>query len=153
MHNNNTKAKLKVLSHSISMKVLWKLRYGKVTSNLRKRLFLNVSHCQSYPLRDVCLFLLLEREEGREGLERGEGRKKERERNIDWLPFVCVLIRDWTHKPRYVPWLGTKPLTFWLAGWCQTNWTTPARPETFISYVKNFTWVCWTISLISSFMP
>ena len=40
--------------------------------------------------------------------ERGEGREKERERNIDWLPFTCAPTRDGTHNP------GTCPDQIWI---------------------------------------
>ena len=52
-------------------------------------------------------------------LERGGGREKEKERNINvWLPLVCppptgVLA----HNPGMCPRLGIEPVTLWFAGW------------------------------------
>ena len=37
-------------------------------------------------------------------LDRGEGREKERDRNINvWLPLTCPLLEDLVQQPRYVP--------------------------------------------------
>ena len=49
-------------------------------------------------------------------LERTEGRRKERERNINvWLPLTPP---NWGPgpKPRHVPWLGIEPTALWFTG-------------------------------------
>ena len=49
-------------------------------------------------------------------LERGEGEKKERERNIHvWLPLEYPLLGT-QPKSRYVPWQGIEPATLWFIG-------------------------------------
>ena len=48
-------------------------------------------------------------------LETGEGREKERKRNISWLPLVCALTRDPNPNPWHVPWLGMELETFCFA--------------------------------------
>ena len=35
-------------------------------------------------------------------------------------------------QPRHVPWLGIKPVTFWIAGQHSVHWATPTRAENFI---------------------
>ena len=55
-----------------------------------------------------------------------EGREKERERNIDPLPFTHTPTGDWP-VTRHVLWLGIEPATFCFAGWCPTHWATPVR--------------------------
>ena len=69
-------------------------------------------------------------------LERGKGKKKERERNMVWFlstwekRCACLLRTSYWGlgpQPRHVPWLGIKPLTLWLAGPNSTHWATPAR--------------------------
>ena len=51
-------------------------------------------------------------------LERGEGRAKERERNISvWLPLMRPApYREPGLQPRHVPQLGIKLETLWIAG-------------------------------------
>ena len=59
--------------------------------------------------------------------DRGEGKEKERERNISvWWPLVHPHLGPGL-QPRHVPWLGTKPVTIWLAGWHSVHWATSAR--------------------------
>ena len=68
-------------------------------------------------------------------LERGEEKKKERERNINvWLPLARP---HWgpSLQPRHVPWLGVQPVTLWLAGQCSIHWATPARAR--LTFVIN----------------
>ena len=47
-------------------------------------------------------------------LEIGEGRQKERERNIKWLPLTCP-NRGPGLQCRPVPQPGKEPATFWFA--------------------------------------
>ena len=55
-------------------------------------------------------------------LERGEGRKKERERsNNAWLPLTCFPQWGPGPQPRHVPWLGIKPTAQACA--LTGNWT------------------------------
>ena len=46
-------------------------------------------------------------------LKRGEGREKEREKNIDWLPLTLMGIGQ---QPRHVPWPGIELGTFYFVG-------------------------------------
>ena len=41
-------------------------------------------------------------------------------------------------QPRHVPWLGIKPVTFWIAGQHSVHWATPTRAENFI--LQNYMW-------------
>ena len=67
--------------------------------------------------------------------ERGAGREKERERNINvrenhQLVASCMRPdQGWNLQPSYVPWPGIKPATFCFIGWCLINWATPFRIE------------------------
>ena len=64
-------------------------------------------------------------------LDRGVGREKERERNINvWLPLVHS--RGPGPQPRHVPWLGIEPATLWFAGRHSINWATQARAACYI---------------------
>ena len=60
-------------------------------------------------------------------LEKGEGREKERERNIDvgnvdWLPPICTLTVDGTCKPGMCPDQESNGMdTFQFVGQCPTN--------------------------------
>ena len=64
--------------------------------------------------------------------ERGEGREKERERNIDWLPLACPQLGTWlaTHQPRHMPWLGIGSATLY--------WVRPARALFFFYFFLSF---------------
>ena len=54
-------------------------------------------------------------------VERGEGREKERKRNISvWLCLVCPCQGPGS-QPRHVPWLGIEPVTLWFTGLCSIN--------------------------------
>ena len=67
-------------------------------------------------------------------LDRGEGREKEEERNINmWLP----LTGDLACQHRHVSWLGIEPATLWLAGGTQST-ETPARAR----FKKKFSESC-----------
>ena len=68
-------------------------------------------------------------------IERGEGREKERERNIAvwemyWLVSCLLHNPNWGPgpQPRRVPWLGIELVTFLVTGWHLIHWATPARP-------------------------
>ena len=51
-------------------------------------------------------------------LERGEGREKERERNINgWLPLMCAPPWDLAYNPGMCPRLGIELATLWFTGW------------------------------------
>ena len=64
-------------------------------------------------------------------LERGEGKKKEREGNIDVTEkhqsvSSCMCPNQGSNlKPRHVPWLGIEPATFWFVGQCpiEPHWS------------------------------
>ena len=63
-------------------------------------------------------------------LERGEGREKERKRNINmWLPLTHPL--RWCEglgpQPRHVAQPGIEPATLGFTGWHSIHWATPAR--------------------------
>ena len=59
-------------------------------------------------------------------LERGEGREKERERNINGCLFHAP-DQGPGPQPRHVPWLGIEPVILWFAGPHSVHWATPAR--------------------------
>ena len=65
--------------------------------------------------------------------ERGEGREKERERNIDVREKLrsvashAPLLGTQPAETRPVPWPGTEPVTFCFSGWCPTNWAIPVK--------------------------
>ena len=66
-------------------------------------------------------------------LEKGEGRDKKRDRNVDVrekhrLVASCT-SPDWepNPKPRCVPWLEIELVTFHFAGWCPAHWVTAVR--------------------------
>ena len=55
-------------------------------------------------------------------LEVGEGREKEKVRNIDVLVASPMdSIRGLNPQPRHVPWPGIDPVTFPFVGWCPTE--------------------------------
>ena len=67
-------------------------------------------------------------------LEKGEGKKKERERNIDvrekHLSVASHTRLDQAracNQPRNVHWLRIEPATFQFARWHPTNWDTLDR--------------------------
>ena len=62
-------------------------------------------------------------------IERGKGRERKRERNINvWLPLICPLLGTWSANPAWhVPWLGIEPVTLSFAGQCSVHWATTAR--------------------------
>ena len=72
-------------------------------------------------------------------LERGEGRKIERERNIYmrkkyWLVASHTCLDQTPNlQPGHVPWLGIEPATFHFAVRCPTNWATLDRARTHIT--------------------
>ena len=57
-------------------------------------------------------------------LERGEGKEKERERNIHARP-----LPHWGPgpQPKHVSWLGIEPVTLWFAGQHSIHWATSVR--------------------------
>ena len=62
--------------------------------------------------------------------ERGEGRKKHRERNINvWLPLTCAPHWGPGPQPRHVSWLGIEPVTLWFPGWHSIQWVTSTRAK------------------------
>ena len=72
-------------------------------------------------------------------LERGEGREKKKERNID-VPEKHPLVAHTSRwepglQPRYVPCLGIKPVIFRLAGQCSIYWASPAKRSMFLLIV------------------
>ena len=80
-------------------------------------------------------------------LEREEGREKERERNINvWLPLTCP-HQGPGPQPRHVPWLEIKPMTLWFTGQHSTHWTTLARASFcifgFLYFSCSVIWYCF----------
>ena len=82
-------------------------------------------------------------------LERGEGRGKDKERNIDvrnidQLPLVRTLTRDPTCNLGHVPWPGTEtePAIFCFAGWHPTNWATVVRVTVVSFYSRHIIRLC-----------
>ena len=69
-------------------------------------------------------------------LERGEGRGKERERNIDVREKHQLIML-------HVPGSGIKLVTFQSAGWHPANWATWARAETHIILLTNINPISW----------
>ena len=66
-------------------------------------------------------------------LDRGEGREKERARNIHvWLPLTHPPPGTWLGlQPKHVPWLRIKPAALWFAGQCSIHWATPGRAQVY----------------------
>ena len=70
-------------------------------------------------------------------LARGEGRQKEREREIDVREKHRLVVsgtcpnQGLNLQPRHVPWPGIEPVTLRFVGWCPTNWATLARANFF----------------------
>ena len=67
-------------------------------------------------------------------LERGREREKhwyEGETSIGCLPYDPHMIPNWgsNSQPRYMPWLGIKPVTFWGMGWCSNQLSYLARTK------------------------
>ena len=73
-------------------------------------------------LKNIYLFIYL-------FIERGEGREKERERNVSvWLPLTCPSTGDLAHTTQacaLAHWI--KQVTLWFTGWHSIHWTTSAR--------------------------
>ena len=73
-------------------------------------------------------------------LERGKGREKERERNIDvrekHKPVASGTLPNLgpNLQPRHVPWSRIEPATLCFAEWCPTNWATPVRAKPFLIF-------------------
>ena len=85
-------------------------------------------------------------------IERGEGKEKERERNIDmWeiLRLVVLYTPNWGpgRQPWHVPWLEIKPMTLWFTGQHSTHWTTLARASFcifgFLYFSCSVIWYCF----------
>ena len=82
-------------------------------------------------------------------LDRGEGREKERERNIN----VWYCLSHTPHwgpglQPRCVPWLGIELVTLWFTGWHST--TEPHQPGQQISFKWYWMFLflegmCWNV--------
>ena len=77
-------------------------------------------------------------------LERGEGREKGRERNINVeekhqsVASCNTPNRGPGPQPRHVPWLGLKPATLQFVGRCPIHWATAVRALTVIFNTKKF---------------
>ena len=94
---------------------------------------------------------------------RGEGREKERERNISaWLPLSHP-YGGAVPQSRHVPWLGFELVTLWFAGWCSVPWATLARALLLDSllgdyiFLENFPFhsrfqISWHIDVHSNFL-
>ena len=71
-------------------------------------------------------------------LERGEGREKEREENINvWLPLAHP-TGDLTCNPGMCSRLGIELVTFWFAGQHSIHWTTSTRA--IFAFIENVFW-------------
>ena len=96
----------------------------------------------------TCLFIYL-------FLERGEGREKKRERNMDirekHRPVASLMCPDQGLNPqcRHASWPGIGPVTLCSGGWRPTNWATPARAHcSFYLYFLDDWWcscVYWSL--------
>ena len=61
-------------------------------------------------------------------LERGEGKEKERARNIIvWLPLVCLLLETWP-TTQACALTGNRTWDLLVHSLCSIHWTIPARP-------------------------
>ena len=74
-------------------------------------------------------------------LEKGEGREKKRERNINVDASHTRPILGAKPQPKHVSWLGIEPATLWLTGWHSIHWATQTRA-----------WLQFLISDIQSFL-
>ena len=64
-------------------------------------------------------------------LDRGEGREKERERNINvWLPLVNPLCGTWP-TTQACALTGIELATLWFSGWCSIQSHTSLGPLVF----------------------
>ena len=62
-------------------------------------------------------------------LDRGEGRQKERKRNINvWLPLMHLPPGTWP-AIQACAWLGIEPATLWFSGQHSIHWDTPAMVD------------------------
>ena len=62
-------------------------------------------------------------------LEKGEGRKKDRERNIGvWLPLACPLLGTWPTTETCAL-TGNQTSDPLVCRWCPTHWATPVRAK------------------------
>ena len=79
-------------------------------------------------LFNLFLFLILPRGYVDWFLEKEEGRVRHTKREKHWL---VVSHRHANQRlipqPRYVPWPGIKPITFWCTGWCSNQLSHLAR--------------------------
>ena len=79
--------------------------------------------------------------------ERGEGRQKERERNINvWLPLVCAPFWGPGPQPSHMPWLGIKLVTLGLQAGTQS--TEPCQPRLFLMIFNDFYHILFIHSLV-----
>ena len=60
-------------------------------------------------------------------VERGGGRGEKEQEKHRLVASHMHPDRGPNRQPRYVPWMGIKPVTFRFVGQCQTNWATPVR--------------------------
>ena len=78
-------------------------------------------------------------------LDRGEGKEKERVRNISmWLPLMCPLPGTWP-QPRPVPWLGINLVTLRFAARVQSTELQPGEFSNFIILHWAFCYAFWEI--------
>ena len=69
-------------------------------------------------------------------LERGKGRKKERERNISvWLPLMLPSLGTWPITQTCAP-TGNQTRELWFTGRLSIHWAAPARAQPLSSYSK-----------------
>ena len=79
-------------------------------------------------------------------LKRGEGRKKEEERNINvWLPLVHPQLGTWP-ATQIVAWLALEPVTLWFAGLHSIHWATPVRAK--LKILMNLSWIVWIVWMV-----
>ena len=76
-------------------------------------------------------------------LERGEGREKERERNVICGCPLCAPYWEPGLQLRHMPWLGITLATLWFTGQHSIQWATPAKAKLVNFYVAVlFYWLC-----------
>ena len=96
----------------VKMQMLFGLRHIKVKEYFRLNSNNNILFFKDF----IYLFL-----------ERGKGREKERQRNINvWLPLSCPLLGTWPKTQECVQtWI--EPLPLWFTGQHPIHWAIPAK--------------------------
>ena len=74
-------------------------------------------------------------------LERGEGREKEGERNIDRLCLTCPQMETWPTTQGSAQ-TGNRTSDLLFSRWCPIHWTTPVRALPFCLYQSHHVVMC-----------